>query len=107
MLWSPSHEIRSLERSNITICVESLQWEPKIALQKKYHTYLIIANDESTLWKVPISITYPMKEGPLITTAKVWLTEKESNFKAEQRPYIINVKESGYYRYLSNIHTLL
>lgn len=48
-----------------------------------------------------------MKEGPLITTAKVWLTEKESNFKAEQRPYIINVKESGYYRYLSNIHTLL
>lgn len=58
------------------------------------------AIDDASLWKIPISITYPNGEWePSVdTTPDQWLTNHSIPFTPYQRPYLMNVKATGYYR---------
>ena len=62
--------------------------------------YSTLANDKATIWKVPISITYPLFEKSSIapTTPSMWLETKTDSMEAISRPYIVNVQATGYYR---------
>ena len=62
--------------------------------------HLNLANDDASIWKVPISINYPLSENSSMapTTPSLWLKTKTHSMKATSRPYIVNVQATGYYR---------
>ena len=60
---------------------------------------LFLATDDlSSIWKVPISISYPTTENSSLTTPKLWLETERSQMEPDSKPYILNVKGTGYFR---------
>ena len=52
---------------------------------------------EFNVWKIPISMSYPGQQS-LPTTASTWLLEPSQDISVDHKPYILNVKGTGYYR---------
>ena len=51
-------------------------------------------------WVVPVSIAYPMSARADFsnTVPKYWMTKSGLNIDLEERPFIVNVQQTGYYR---------
>jgi aminopeptidase N len=52
------------------------------------------------LWTVPVNVAYPLSKTPGFdkTTASHWMVDKYLTVPVLEKPYIVNVKETGYYR---------
>jgi len=58
------------------------------------------AKTDSSKWVVPINFAYPGKDGFNVTLPSHWMLPDEPflELTLKQKPYIVNVQETGFYR---------
>jgi hypothetical protein len=56
-----------------------------------------VTSPSPTIWMVPISFAYPhFKRSDYVgTTPEAWMTKSKLNIDLKERPYIINVQQTG------------
>ena len=75
----------------------------KLAIsQKRFYLNPDVESPADTTWIVPINVAYPLaaNSGFNKTTPHMWLMQSNSSVSLDiqERPYVINVQQTGYYR---------
>jgi aminopeptidase N len=72
----------------------------RLGQEQFHHSSSTGALPTNTTWFVPVSIAYPMSARADFsnTVPKYWMTTSGLNIDLEERPFIINVQQTGYYR---------
>jgi aminopeptidase N len=69
--------------------------------QKRFYLNPAAKATSNSTWLIPINLAYPKAQDSFArTTASDWMlsTGTKLNLFVQQKPYIINVQETGYYR---------
>ena len=69
--------------------------------QKRFFLNPSVNSSVETTWAVPVNVAYPKKGGNFSRTiADDWMLKsaRTINLELEERPYVVNVQQTGYYR---------